>query len=250
MKYVRIDRPGGPCWGVVKGEDVFTLSKPPYEGLEYDGGSLPLSQCRLLAPCEPTKIVCVGKNYAEHAREMGAEPPGFPVLFLKAPNTLNHQDGALHAPDFVSRLDYEGELGVVIRRRAKCVKAKDFAEYVLGYTCLNDVTARDVQKHDGQWSRGKSMDGFCPIGPWAVDELDPASLKVETRLNGKPVQRGNTADFITPIPQLLEFITASMTLEPGDVVATGTPMGVGPMIPGDAVEVEIEGIGILKNQVI
>ena len=250
MKYVRIDRLGSPCWGVVKGEDVLTLAKPPYDGLEYDGGKLPLSQCRLLAPCEPTKIVCVGKNYAEHAREMGAEPPGFPVLFIKAPNTLNQQDGAVHAPDFVSRLDYEGELGVVIRRKARDVKAKNFADYVLGYTCLNDVTARDIQKHDGQWSRGKSMDGFCPVGPWVVDELDPSSLKLETRLNGKTVQQGNTSDFITTIPQLLEFITASMTLEPGDVVATGTPMGVGPMIPGDAVEVEIEGIGILKNQII
>lgn len=250
MKYVRIDRPGGPCWGVVKGEDVLTLSKPPYDGLEYDGGKLLLSQCRLLAPCEPTKIVCVGKNYAEHAREMGAEPPGFPVLFLKAPNTLNHQDGAVHAPDFVGRLDYEGELAVVIRRRAKDVKAKNFADFVLGYTCLNDVTARDVQKHDGQWSRGKSMDGFCPVGPWAVDELDPSSLKLETRLNGKTVQQGDTADFITAIPQLLEFITASMTLEPGDVVATGTPAGIGSMIPGDRVEVEIEGIGVLTSQII
>ena len=250
MKYVRIDRPGGPCWGAVKGEDVFTLSKPPYDGLEYDGGKLPLSQCRLLAPCEPTKIVCVGKNYVEHAREMGAEPPGFPVLFLKGPNTLNHQDGAVHAPEFVGRLDYEGELAVVIRRRAKDVKAKSFADYVLGYTCLNDVTARDVQKHDGQWSRGKSMDGFCPVGPWVVDELDPSALKLETRLNGKTVQQGNTADFITAIPQLLEFITASMTLEPGDVVATGTPAGIGSMIPGDRVEVEIEGIGVLTNQII
>ena len=250
MKYVRIDRPGGPCWGAVKGEDVFTLSRPPYDGLEYDGGKLPLSQCRLLAPCEPTKIVCVGKNYVEHAREMGAEPPGFPVLFLKGPNTLNHQDGAVHAPEFVGRLDYEGELAVVIRRRAKDVKAKSFADYVLGYTCLNDVTARDVQKHDGQWSRGKSMDGFCPVGPWVVDELDPSALKLETRLNGKTVQQGNTADFITAIPQLLEFITASMTLEPGDVVATGTPAGIGSMIPGDRVEVEIEGIGVLTNQII
>lgn len=250
MKYVRIDRLGSPCWGVVKGEDVLTLSKPPYEEIEYDGGKLPLCQCRLLGPCEPTKIVCVGKNYVEHAREMGAEPPGFPVLFIKAPNTLNQQDGAVHAPDFVTRLDFEGELGIVICRRAKNVKVKNFADYVLGYTCLNDITARDIQKHDGQWSRGKSMDGFCPVGPWVVDELDPSSLKLETRLNGKTVQQGNTADFITPIPQLLEFITASMTLEPGDVVATGTPVGVGPMIPGDTVEVEIEGLGILRNQII
>ena len=250
MKYVRIDRPEGPCWGVVKGEDVLTLSKAPYDGVDYDGGKLPLSQCRLLVPCTPTKIVCVGKNYAEHAKEMGSEPPGFPVLFIKGVNTLNHQEGAIHAPSFVKRLDYEGELAIVIRRTAKDVKAKDFAEYVLGYTCLNDVTARDVQQHDGQWTRGKSMDGFCPIGPWVVDDVDPAALKLETRLNGKSVQQGSTADFITPIPQLIEFITASMTLEAGDVVATGTPAGIGPMIPGDVVEVDIEGIGILKNHII
>ena len=250
MRYVRIDRPGGPCWGVAKGESVLTLSKPPYDGLDYDGGKLPLSQCKLLAPCEPTKIVCVGKNYTEHAQEMGGEPPGFPVLFLKGPNTLNRPDGAVCAPSFVERLDYEGELAIIIRRRAKAVKANDFAEYVLGYTCLNDVTARDVQQHDSQWTRGKSMDGFCPVGPWVTDEVDPAALKVVTRLNGKRVQQGSTSDFVTPIPQLLEFITAAMTLEPGDVVATGTPAGIGPMIPGDRVEVDIEGIGILKNHVI
>lgn len=250
MKYVRFERPDGPCWGVIKGEDVLTLSRPPYDSLDYDGGKLLLSQCKLLAPCTPTKIVCVGKNYAEHAKEMGSEPPGFPVLFLKGVNTLNRPEGAVHAPDFVSRLDYEGELGIVIRCKAKDVKVKDFSEYVLGYTCLNDVTARDVQQHDGQWTRGKSMDGFCPIGPWVVDDVDPAALKLETRLNGKVVQKGSTADFITPIPQLLEFITAAMTLEPGDVVATGTPKGIGPMIPGDRVEVDIEGIGILENHVI
>lgn len=250
MKYVRFERSERPCWGVVKGDDVLTLSKPPYEGLDYDGGKLPLSQCKLLAPCEPTKIVCVGKNYVEHAKEMGSEPPGFPVLFLKGPNTLNRPEGAIHAPEFVERLDFEGELAVVIRRRAKNVKAKDFADYVLGYTCLNDVTARDVQKHDGQWTRGKSMDGFCPVGPWVTDEAGPGGLKLTTRLNGKVMQQGDTDDLITPIPQLLEFITASMTLEPGDVVATGTPAGVGPMIPGDRVEVEIEGLGVLKNQII
>ena len=252
MKYVRFDCPGGPCWGVVKGDEVLTLDKPPYERVSYDGRRVPLSQCKLLAPCEPTKIVCVGKNYAEHAKEMGAEPPGFPVLFLKGANTLNRPEGAVHAPDFVERLDYEGELGVVIGRRAKDVKAKDFVDYVLGYTCLLDATARDVQRHDGQWTRGKSMDGFCPIGPWVTDEVNPAALalKLTTRLNGQVVQQGSTADFITPVPQLWEFITASMTLEPGDVIATGTPAGVGPMIPGDMVEVDIEGIGTLKAHVI
>ena len=249
MKYVRIDRPNGPAWGVVKGEDVLVLSKTPYEELEYDGTVLPLSQCKLLAPCEPTKIVCVGKNYVEHAIELKDEHPGFSVLFIKGLNTVNHPDGAVHAPNFVTRLDYEGELAIVIRRKAKDVKAEDYADYILGYTCLNDVTARDIQFHDGQWTRGKSMDGFCPMGPWVVDGLDPSALKLETRLNGKTVQQGNTADLVADVPTLLEFITASMTLEPGDVVATGTPAGVGPMVPGDTVEVEIEGIGILKNQI-
>jgi len=250
MKYVRIELPAGPRWGVVKEDVVHTLSAPPYERVEYDGGTVPLAECRLLAPCEPTKIVCVGKNYAEHAREMGGEAPGFPVLFMKGCNTINRPDGAVHAPSFVSRLDYEGELAVVIKCRAKDVKESDYTDYVLGYTCLNDVTARDIQQHDGQWTRGKSMDGFCPIGPWVVDEVDPGSLAVETRLNGKAVQQGNTADFITNVPKLIEFITAAMTLEPGDVVATGTPAGIGPMIPGDIIEVEIEGIGVLKNTVI
>ena len=250
MKFVRIEGDKEPIWGVVKDGTVYSLKHAPYDEVEYDGGSLALDGCRLLAPCEPSKVVCVGKNYVEHAREMGAEPPGFPVLFLKGRNTLNHHEGAVHAPPFVSRLDYEGELAVVIRRRAKDVKSKDFADYVLGYTCLNDVTARDIQRHDGQWTRGKSMDGFCPIGPWVVDDVNPHGLKLETRLNGKTVQRGNTADFITGIGDLIEFITASMTLEPGDVVATGTPAGIGPMVPGDTVEIEIEGIGILKNQII
>ena len=250
MKYVRIALPGGSQWGVVNDDFVYTLSKAPYESIEYDGGKFRLSECRLLEPCDPTKIICVGKNYADHAREMGGEAPGFPVLFMKGRNTLNYHSGAVHTPKFVTRLDYEGELAVVMRCRAKDVKAEDFADYVLGYTCLNDVTARDIQQHDGQWTRGKSMDGFCPVGPWVTDEVDPSGLALETRLNGKVVQQGNTADFITGIPKLIEFITAAMTLEPGDVIATGTPAGIGPMIPGDTVEVEIQGIGVLKNQIL
>lgn len=250
MKFVRVESNDGPKWGIIKEGTVYTLKKAPYESMEYDGGSMALDNCRLLAPCEPSKIVCVGKNYEEHAREMGAEPPGFPVLFLKGRNTLNHHEGAVHAPSFVTRLDYEGELAVIIRRHAKDVKAKDYSDYVFGYTCLNDVTARDIQRHDGQWTRGKSMDGFCPVGPWVVDHIVPDNLNVVTRLNGKVVQQGNTRDFITNVGALIEFISASMTLEPGDVIATGTPAGIGPMVPGDMVEVEIEGIGTLKNSII
>lgn len=249
MKYVRFLSQSGPRWGVVEGEQVKTLTCAPYEGVEYDGGSVKLADCQLLAPCTPTKIVCVGKNYAEHAREMGAEPPGFPVLFMKGLNALNCPGGEIEAPEFVQRLDYEGELAVVICRRASKIREEDYAQYVLGYTCLNDVTARDVQKHDGQWTRGKSMDGFCPVGPWVVDGVDPSGLEVTTRLNGSVVQQGNTRDFITTVPKLLEFITASMTLEPGDVVATGTPAGIGSMQSGDVVEVEISHIGVLRNTV-
>ena len=250
MQYVRVEVDGVPRWGVVRDGEVLTLHGTPYEELVYDGGAFPLEGSKLLAPCAPTKIVCVGKNYADHARELGGEPPGFPVLFLKGPNTLNRPDGEVHAPAFVGRLDYEGELALVIRRRAKDVKAEDFADYILGYTCLNDVTARDVQQHDGQWARGKSMDGFCPVGPWVTDEVEPGGLALETRLNGRVVQRGNTGQFLTEVPELLEFITASMTLEPGDVVATGTPAGIGPMRPGDVVEVEIEGIGVLRSSIV
>ena len=250
MRYVKLLRDGKGVWGVLQGDLVRTLTKPPFEEICYDGESLPLEACRLLAPCEATKIVCVGKNYYDHAVEMGEGVPEQPILFLKAPNTLNHPEGTVHAPTFVGRLDYEGELAFVIRRRAKDVKAENFADYILGYTCLNDVTARDVQKGDGQWTRGKSMDGFAPIGPVVTDEVDPAALAIETRLNGTVVQQGNTSQFMTAVPQLLEFITASMTLEPGDVVTTGTPAGVGPMAPGDTVEVTVQGIGTLRNHII
>lgn len=250
MKYVKLLLDGREVWGVVQGHLVRTLTMPPFEEICYDGQALPLEECLLLPPCEASKIVCVGKNYYDHAVEMGEGVPDRPILFLKAPNTLNHPNGSIHAPDFVKRLDYEGELAFVIRRRAKRVKAEHFADYILGYTCLNDVTARDVQKADGQWTRGKNMDGFAPIGPLVTDEVDPADLAIETRLNGTVVQRGRTSQFMTPVPQLLEFITASMTLEPGDVVTTGTPAGIGPMVPGDQVEVEIEGIGILRNRIV
>ena len=250
MRYVRVMRDGVPAWGVLEGEQIRTLRAAPYKEVLYDGGTLSLAETELLAPCEPTKIVCVGKNYYDHAKEMGGEPPASPVLFLKGPNTLNHLDGKVHAPLFVGRLDYEGELALVVKKRAKDVKEEDFPDYILGYTCLNDVTARDVQYGDGQWTRGKSMDGFAPVGPLVTDEVDGNSVKVETRLNGKTVQQGSTEQFIHKLPKLFSFITASMTLEPGDVVTTGTPAGVGPMKPGDVVEVEIEGVGVLRNYIV
>ena len=247
MKYVRVETGEGPRWGALEGDCVMTLGAAPYDTVNYDGGKVPLASCRLLAPCEPTKIVCVGKNYYDHAVEMNEGIPEEPILFLKGPNALNHPEGDVVAPDFVNRVDYEGELAFVIRKRAKNVLAAQASDYILGYTCLNDVTAREVQKKDGQWTRGKAMDGFAPVGPWLTDEVNPNDLAIEVRLNGRVVQISRTSRFMTDIGGLMEFITRSMTLEPGDVVTTGTPAGIGPMVPGDVVEVEIEGIGILRN---
>lgn len=250
MKYVRVQVQEEIRWGVLEGETVFTLERAPFGGLCYDGGKFALADCRLLAPCEPTKIVLVGKNYYDHAIEMNEGVPEYPILFMKGPNTVNCPEGEIHAPGFVKRLDYEGELAVVIGKRAKNLTPENAREYIFGFTCLNDVTARDIQKADGQWTRGKGMDGFAPIGPWITDETDGVDLKLETRLNGKTVQSSRTSMFMTKIPEMLSFITASMTLEPGDVVSTGTPAGIGPMQPGDVVEVEIESIGILRNHIV
>lgn len=249
MKYIRFEQDNGSRWGVVEGESVRELEAPPYAEIHYTGQVTALSSCRLLPPVEPTKIVCVGKNYYDHAVEMGEGIPEVPILFLKGPNVLNAPGAAITAPDFVTRVDYEGELGVVIRKRAKSVRAADAADYVLGYTCFNDVTARAIQKSDGQWTRGKSMDGFGPCGPWITDEVDPADLRVTTRLNGETVQQSCTGLLMRDVAHLIEFITASMTLEPGDLIATGTPAGIGPMFDGDTVEVDIEGIGVLKSTV-
>ncbi|MPM61527.1 putative protein YisK [bioreactor metagenome] len=251
MKYVRVELSGGAVWGELRGETVYTLENPPYISLAFDGRSFPLISCKQLAPCAPkAKLVCVGKNYYDHAMELGGFVPETPILFLKGTNCLNNPEGTVSAPSFVKRLDYEGELAFVIKKQAKNIKAANAGDYILGYTCFNDVTARDIQKQDGQWTRAKSMDGFAPIGPLVTDEVDPGNLSIETRLNGKTVQASNSTLFMTKIPELMEFITASMTLEPGDVVSTGTPAGVGPMLPGDTVEVEIQGIGILRNYVI
>lgn len=254
MKYVKLERDGSAVWGVLQDNVVHTLTKPPFEELCYDGQSLPLAECKLVAPCEATKIVCIGKNYWDHIEELknmvdASGNPNRPTIFLKGPNAINHPDGLIEAPDFVTRLDYEGELAVVIKKRAKNVKAEDALDYILGVTCLNDVTARDIQKSDGQWARGKGMDGFAPMGPLVTDEVDANHAAIQTRLNGQVVQSSNTELFITNLNEMMAFITASMTLEPGDVIATGTPAGVGPMVSGDVVEVEIEGVGVLRNQV-
>jgi 2-keto-4-pentenoate hydratase/2-oxohepta-3-ene-1,7-dioic acid hydratase in catechol pathway len=201
---------------------------------------------------KPSKIVCVGRNYVEHAKELGNEVPKEPLIFLKPPSSLIENGEAIVYPSISENLHFEGELGLIIGKRAKHVKAADAFDYILGYTCVNDVTARDLQRKDGQWTRGKGCDTFCPVGPRMVgrDELDLSKVRVRTLLNGVVKQDAPVTDLIFPVDVIIEYVTQFMTLEPGDLIATGTPPGVGPMQPGDTVQVEIEGIGILQNPVI
>ncbi len=212
-----------------------------------------LSKAALLPPVRPSKIVCVGRNYREHAAELGNEVPQEPLLFLKPPSSLNAPGGEIRRPIAIAqRVDYEGELGLVIARTCyKLPPGEDVKPYILGYTCVNDVTARDLQNKDGQWTRAKGFDTFCPVGPLVTGEIDPwAGVSVETRVNGQVSQAGNTRDFIFPLEVILRHITACMTLLPGDLIATGTPKGVGPMEAGDVVEVSVEGVGVLRNSVV
>ncbi len=209
----------------------------------------PPPDAKLLVPCVPTKIVAVGRNYRDHAKEFGNEPPSEPILFLKPPTSLLRPGGAIRRPALSQRVDFEGELAVVISREARHVRAANWRDHVSGFTCANDVTARDLQRKDVQFTRGKSFDTFCPLGPCVDTEVDPRNLRLVTRVNGEVRQNGTTSDMIFDCGYLLEFITSVMTLLPGDVVLTGTPSGVGPLAEGDVVEVEIEGIGILRNTV-
>ncbi|MGA3346133.1 MAG: fumarylacetoacetate hydrolase family protein [Terracidiphilus sp.] len=209
---------------------------------------IPLSAAVLLPPVTPSKIVCVGRNYREHVKELGHELPAEPLLFLKAPSSLLAPGGVVLMPQASARVDFEGELALVIGRRIRHLDEKDWRFAVRGFTLANDVTARDLQEKDGQWTRAKSFDTFCPVGPIVSDELDiEAGVMIETRVNGELRQHSSTLDFIFPIPRLLAHITAAMTLEPGDLVLTGTPSGVGPLKAGDRVEVTIPGLGVLAN---
>ncbi len=204
----------------------------------------------LLAPCQPTKIVAVGRNYADHAAELGNGIPEEPLLFLKPPSAVIGPESEIRCPGLSQRVDHEAELAVVIGKHAWHVPADQALDCVLGYTCANDVTARDLQQSDGQWTRAKGFDTFCPLGPWIVTHLDAGRLRIQCRVNSQLRQEGNTADMVYSIPRLIEHITQVMTLYPGDVILTGTPAGIGPLSPGDRVEVEIENIGTLENIVI
>ena len=263
MKYCRFHLNGSAHYGLVEsvaGHDAITrlLLQPPHES---DGDveglpsrrmdRIPLAEATLLPPVQPSKIVCVGRNYREHAAELGNEVPQEPLLFFKPPSSLLPTGGTILRPKVSERTDYEGELGVVIARRChRFADGEDVRPYILGYTCVNDFTARDLQKKDGQWVRAKGFDTFCPTGPMVTDGLDPwAGVQVETRVDDEIRQSGSTRDFIFPLDVLIRYISQVMTLESGDLIATGTPQGVGPVVAGAVIEVAIEGIGELRNPV-
>lgn len=253
-RIVRVMADEGPCWGVVVDGEVSALPEGPFGAGSRTGRRLGnLDQLRLLAPTVPTKIIGVGRNYVEHAAEHGVEVPTEPLLFLKPPSSVLPPGGTVVRPGLSQRVEYEGEVAVVMGRTCRNVSEADAWRHVLGVTCGNDVTARDIQRTDPQWTRGKGFDTFCPLGPWIVAGLTEAQagdLDVTSRVNGELRQHGNTSQMVFPAARLIAHISAVMTLEPGDVILTGTPSGVGPLWAGDTVEVEVGGVGVLKNTVV
>ncbi len=250
MKIVRIRTDEGISYGGAEPEGIRVYQGSPLVAWEPTEVVVPFEQAHLLAPVFPTKVVAVGKNYVEHAEEMGSDVPDSPILFLKPATAVIGPGVPVVYPPDSENVHHEAELAVVIGAVARNVKAEDVQSVILGYTAANDVTARDLQRRDGQWTRGKGFDTFCPLGPAIETELDPlVGLSIECRVNGDVRQSGSTADMVFGVAELIEFITRVMTLLPGDVVLTGTPSGVGPVVPGDRMEVEIEGIGVLFNPV-
>ena len=264
MKYCRFQLNGQAHHGLVESvagrEAIVRILLTPPEEAEGDMESLrtrkieaiPLAEATLLPAVRPSKIVCVGRNYREHAAELGHEVPKEPLIFLKATSALLSPGGTVRRPKISQRVDYEGELGVVIGKTCYQPPADaDIRQYILGYTCVNDVTARDLQNTDGQWSRAKGFDTFCPVGPVVTDEIDPwAGIGVETRVNSQVKQKGNTRDFIFNLDVVIRYIAQAMTLYPGDLIPSGTPSGVGPVVAGDVMEVTVEGVGTLKNSIV
>lgn len=249
MRVVRVLYEGDCRYGLADDETVTLISDEPFAAWEPEG-VLPLHEATLLCPVTPTKVVCVGLNYRTHIAEMGHEMPSEPIIFIKPSTAVIGPGVAIELPEGVGRVDHEAELGVVIGRRTHRATPEDAAANILGYTCGNDVTARDLQRRDGQWSRAKGFDGFCPIGPWVATDVDPADLAIECFVNGEMRQSARTSDMLFDPYQLVSFVSSVMTLVPGDVVLTGTPGGIGPLNAHDRVEVRIEGVGVLINDVV
>lgn len=245
------------AFGVVAGDEadpssltVTAIDGHPFAPFEKTNATFPLSDVRLLPPVLPNKVIGIGKNYADHAREMGGEAPSTPVMFLKPSTTVVGPDESVVLPSQSSQVEFEGEIAVVVGRLARHVPPERVADVTLGYTCADDVTARDLQRSDGQWTRAKGFDGFCPLGPWIETEADPATLAVTTRVNGQMRQSAHASDMVHSVADLVVFVSSVMTLLPGDVILTGTPAGVGPLAPGDNVEVVVDGVGTLRHRVV
>lgn len=250
MRFLRFDQAGVGRYGRVQDDGIVVpLAQPPWQSTSPAGSGAPLSELRLLCPTEPSKIVCVGQNYRKHAAEMGKPIPEEPLLFLKPPSALNPARQPIFLPPASAEVHHEAELALVIGRRLSRVTDEEAREGIFGLTCFNDVTARDIQRREIQHTRGKGYDTFACAGPWVVAGLAPDDLRIRCRVNGQLRQDGRTSDMIFPPARLVSFISQVMTLEPGDLIVTGTPAGVGLIHPGDQVEVEIEGIGVLENPV-
>jgi 2-keto-4-pentenoate hydratase/2-oxohepta-3-ene-1,7-dioic acid hydratase in catechol pathway len=240
-----------PRAGIIEGARIAEIHGELWGPRDRTGKSWPLDEVKFLPPSAPSKIVCIGRNYLEHAKELGNEAPPQPLIFLKPPSSVIAPQEPIVMPPISQRVDFEGELAVILGRRCSHLRGdENTADYILGYTCLNDVTARDLQKLDVQFTRAKGFDTFCPCGPLLETQLAPAGVTVETFVNGARKQSGHTSEMIFSVDAIIRFIAQVMTLEPGDVIATGTPAGVGPLAAGDVVEVSITGIGTLRNPVI
>jgi 2-keto-4-pentenoate hydratase/2-oxohepta-3-ene-1,7-dioic acid hydratase in catechol pathway len=251
MRIVRYSRQGDVGFGILEGEETVAAIGPhPFAAFEYTGQRYPTAEVRLLAPVLPTKVVAIGRNYAEHARELGNEVPPEPVLFLKPSTSVVGPGDPIVRPGWAGRVDFEGELAVVVGKLVRRLDPGRAIQSVLGFTCANDVTARDLQRADGQWARAKGFDTFCPLGPWIETDLDSTDLAISTLVNGDVRQQARTSQLEHGVAELLAFVSRVMTLLPGDVLLTGTPAGVGPLETGDRVEVEVEGIGVLTNEVV
>jgi 2-keto-4-pentenoate hydratase/2-oxohepta-3-ene-1,7-dioic acid hydratase in catechol pathway len=251
MKYVRFeDKDKNEKYGVLERELIRVIDWDLFGDYMPTDTTHDINLVKILPPCAPTKIVCVGLNYSDHAEEMNTKVPEDPRIFIK-PNTaiIGHEDTIIYPEHMSARVDYEGELAVVMGKRAKGISSDEALDYVFGYTCLNDVTARDLTAKDIQYTRGKGFDTFAPFGPFIETELDPSNLHISTYLNDEIKQSSNTSMLIFSVPKLISFISNVMTLLPGDIISTGTPSGIGPMKKGDTVEVHIEGIGILRNYI-
>ncbi len=250
MKFVRYQAGKQPPeWGWLSEEKVGPISGSIFGSYLREELKYPLEKVKLFAPVLPGKIIGIGRNYAEHAREQGVEVPEIPLMFLKPPSAVIGPDDVIELPPQSQKVEHEAELAVVIGRQARWVNVEQAFDHILGYTIGNDVTARDLQRRDGQWTRGKGFDTFCPLGPWIETDLDPTDLMINCKVDGELRQMASTQEMIFSIPQLISYISSTMTLEPGDVILTGTPSGIGPLVEGNVIEISIDGLGMLRNTV-